>query len=151
PQSLPFNQAEQQARYAVSVLNETIELGAVSVGNPHAVLLVDDIQTADVARLGQALESHAVFPERVNVGFAQIMDRQHIALRVYERGAAETLACGTGACAAMAVLRLWQKVDDSVTVTLPGGDLLIQWDGQTDSPIWMSGPAVTVFEGEINV
>ncbi len=151
PQSLPFNQAEQQARYAVSVLNETVELGAVSVGNPHAVLLVDDIQTADVARLGQALESHAVFPERVNVGFAQIMDRQHIALRVYERGAAETLACGTGACAAMAVLRLWQKVDDSVTVTLPGGDLLIQWDGQTDSPIWMSGPAVTVFEGEINV
>ncbi|MCF6299340.1 MAG: diaminopimelate epimerase [Thiomicrorhabdus sp.] len=151
PQSLPFNQAEQQARYAVSVLNETVELGAVSVGNPHAVLLVDDIQTADVARLGQALESHAVFPERVNVGFAQIMDRQHIALRVYERGAAETLACGTGACAAMAVLRQWQKVDDSVTVTLPGGDLLIQWDGQTDSPIWMSGPAVTVFEGEINV
>ncbi len=151
PSSLPFNYADQQIKYSVPVLNDTIELGAVSVGNPHAVVLVEDIQTADVARLGQALESHAWFPERVNVGFAQIIDRQHITLRVYERGAAETLACGTGACAAMVVLRQWNLVEDSVTVTLSGGDLLIQWDGEPDSPIWMSGPAVTVFEGEINV
>ncbi len=151
PSSLPFNYADQQIKYSVPVLNDTIELGAVSVGNPHAVVLVEDIQTADVAHLGQALESHAWFPERVNVGFAQIIDRQHITLRVYERGAAETLACGTGACAAMVVLRQWNLVEDSVTVTLSGGDLLIQWDGEPDSPIWMSGPAVTVFEGEINV
>jgi len=150
PKSLPFNQSEQQARYRVAVLDESIELGAVSMGNPHAVMLVEDINTADVERLGAALESHVLFPERVNVGFVQKLDQAHVALRVYERGAAETLACGTGACAAMAVLRHWNLVDESVTVTLPGGDLRIRWDGDVQSPVWMSGPAVTVFEGEVS-
>ena len=151
PESLPFLQAEPQTDYTLEVLGESITLGAVSMGNPHAVLLVEDIQSAQVDRLGAAIESHECFPERVNVGFAQIIDRQHITLRVYERGAAETLACGTGACAAMAVLRAWNLVDESVTITLPGGDLLIRWSGQKEDSVWMSGPAVTVFEGEISV
>ncbi len=151
PQSLPFHQTAQQERYSLSVFDKPIELGAVSMGNPHAVLLVEDIQTAEVERLGKAIESHEQFPERVNVGFAQTIDRTHIALRVYERGAAETLACGTGACAAMVVLRQWGLIDESVTVSLPGGDLLIRWSGEWHDPVWMSGPAVTVFEGEINV
>ena len=150
PASLPFTQSVQQARYAVEVLGQAIVLGAVSMGNPHAVILVDDIDSVDVENLGAALESHELFPERVNVGFAQKVDESHIRLRVYERGAAETLACGTGACGAMSVLRNWDLVSDSVTVSLPGGDLQIQWDGQADSPVWMSGPAVTVFEGVMN-
>ncbi|BCN92669.1 diaminopimelate epimerase [Thiomicrorhabdus immobilis] len=149
PSSLPFLAYSRQDEYALSVLGETLLIGAVSMGNPHAVLPVDDINSAPVEKFGAAIESHSSFPERVNVGFAQRVDRNHIRLRVYERGAAETLACGTGACAAMVVLRQWQQVDDDVTVSLPGGDLLIQWNGQAGSPVWMSGPAVTVFEGEI--
>lgn len=149
PASLPFVQAEQQAHYRIDVNGEEVSLGAVSMGNPHAVLLVDDVQAAPVDLLGNALESHALFPERVNVGFAQKIDESHIQLRVYERGAAETLACGTGACAAMVVLRRWGLVNESVTVSLPGGDLVIHWQGHEDSPVWMSGPAVTVFEGSI--
>lgn len=149
PSSLPFLAEGMQQEYALNVLGETLLIGAVSMGNPHAVLPVDDIKTAPVEKFGAAIESHPMFPERVNVGFAQKIDNNHIRLRVYERGAAETLACGTGACAAMVVLRQWQQVDDEVTVSLPGGDLFIQWNGQSDSPVWMTGPAVTVFEGEI--
>jgi len=149
PSSLPFLAETQQEEYAINVLGETLLIGAVSMGNPHAVLPVDDVKTAPVEKFGAALESHPMFPQRVNVGFAQKIDKTHIRLRVYERGAAETLACGTGACAAMVVLRQWQQVGDEVTVTLPGGDLLIQWNGEKDSPVWMSGPAVSVFEGEI--
>lgn len=149
PRSLPFLAESQQEEYAINVLGETLLIGAVSMGNPHAVLPVDDVKTAPVEKFGAAVESHSMFPERVNVGFVQKIDKTHIRLRVYERGAAETLACGTGACAAMVVLRQWQQVSDEVTVTLPGGDLLIQWNGEEGSPVWMSGPAVTVFEGEI--
>ncbi len=157
PQSLPFLpplqqqiQAQQSTTYTLDVLGSSVTLGVVSMGNPHAVLAVEDINTAQVPQLGAALESHDAFPERVNVGFVQTIDRNHIALRVYERGAAETLACGTGACAAMVVLNRWGVVDDSVTVSLPGGDLLIQWGGEMHDSVWMTGPAVTVFEGEIS-
>ncbi len=149
PESLPFLNTNPQASYTLEVLGEPVTLGAVSMGNPHAVLLVEEVEVARVDTLGAAIESHDCFPERVNVGFAQKIDRQHIALRVYERGAAETLACGTGACAAMVILRAWGLVDESVTVTLPGGSLLIRWRGKEGDPVWMSGPAVTVFEGEI--
>lgn len=149
PQSLPFAMPTEQEQYALVVQGEAFEIGAVSMGNPHAVLRVTDIGAAAVEQIGAAIESHPAFPERVNVGFAERLSAHHIKLRVYERGAAETLACGTGACAAMVVFRNWGEVDDEVTVSLPGGELKIAWNGERTSPVWMSGPAVTVFEGEL--
>lgn len=151
PQALPFSANEQAESYELQVAEQLVTIGAVSMGNPHAVLEVEDIQQAPVDSLGPLMESHERFPERVNVGFAQVLSPAQIALRVYERGAAETLACGTGACAAMVVMRQWNKIEDSVTIHLPGGDLQIQWDGNPDSPVWMTGPAVSVFEGLIEV
>lgn len=151
PNRLPFDMPEEQDFYSVDVEHDTIYIGAVSIGNPHAVILVDDIHHAPVATLGERLESHFLFPERVNVGFAEVVSKSAINLRVYERGAAETLACGTGACAAMAVLRNRNEVADSVTVSLAGGDLIIEWNGDRNSPIIMTGPAETVFEGVINI
>jgi diaminopimelate epimerase len=150
PASLPFLAGEEQSRYQLAVGNEILEVGAVSMGNPHLVLQVADLEQAPVAELGPLLESHAMFPERVNVGFMQLVDAGHIRLRVYERGAAETLACGTGACAAVAVAHRWGMVNDEVTVTLPGGDLQIRWPGEGQA-LWMLGPAVTVFEGTIEL
>ncbi|RUM91612.1 MAG: diaminopimelate epimerase [Thiomicrospira sp.] len=149
PQALPFDMPLESAQYELDVDGERFEIGAVSMGNPHAVLRVADLGAAPVAEVGEKIESHRLFPERVNVGFAETLDRQHIKLRVYERGAAETLACGTGACAAMVVLRNLGEVEDVVTVSLPGGDLEIEWNGDKSSPVWMTGPAVHVFEGEI--
>ncbi|MDG4811989.1 diaminopimelate epimerase [Hydrogenovibrio sp. 3SP14C1] len=149
PQALPFDMPLESEQYELDVDGERFEIGAVSMGNPHAVLRVSDLGAAPVAEVGEKIESHRLFPERVNVGFAETLDRQHIKLRVYERGAAETLACGTGACAAMVVLRNLGEVDDVVTVSLPGGDLEIEWNGDKESPVWMTGPAVHVFDGEI--
>lgn len=149
PQALPFDMPLESEQYELDVDGERFEIGAVSMGNPHAVLRVSDLGAAPVAEVGEKIESHRLFPERVNVGFAETQDRQHIKLRVYERGAAETLACGTGACAAMVVLRNLGEVDDVVTVSLPGGDLEIEWNGDKSSPVWMTGPAVHVFDGEI--
>jgi diaminopimelate epimerase len=114
------------------------------------VLEVADIERAPVDSLGPQLESHPLFPERVNVGFMQVISKEHIRLRVYERGAAETLACGTGACAAMAVGHRWGLLADEVTVTLPGGELQIRWPGE-GAALWMIGPATTVFEGTIEI
>lgn len=151
PSSLPFIADEQAKTYSLEVAGEEVSIGAVSMGNPHAVIEVTDIDSAPVELLGAAIESHPRFPERVNVGFAQKLNEAHLKLRVYERGAAETLACGTGACAAMVVFKLWQKVFDEVTISLPGGDLSVRWDGEADSPVWMIGPATTVFEGEIQL
>jgi diaminopimelate epimerase len=123
-------------------------IGAVSMGNPHAVLVVDDVARAPVQQLGPAVESHPRFPRRVNVGFMAVRDRSHIDLRVYERGAGETLACGTGACAAVVAGHLQGLLDDTVTVRLPGGELVISWRGNTE-PVWMTGPATRVFDGRI--
>jgi diaminopimelate epimerase len=141
------------SRYEVALsTDEVVYFGAVSMGNPHAVLLVDDTATAEVDRLGTALQARRdIFPQSVNAGFAQVVSSDHIRLRVYERGAGETLACGTGACAAMAVCRAWGLVSDQVRVSLPGGDLLIRWSGQQDDVLWMTGPAVSVFDGIIEV
>lgn len=150
PRTLPFDAPAQAESYEIDALNQAWCIGAVSMGNPHAVLAVENITTAPVESLGAALESHARFTERVNVGFAQVISSQQIKLRVFERGAGETQACGTGACAAMAVMRLWGKVADKVTVSLPGGDLVIRWSGKTDEPLWMTGPVATVFEGELS-
>ncbi|MDX1795743.1 MAG: diaminopimelate epimerase [Hydrogenovibrio sp.] len=150
PNSLPFNVPTESDAYQLEVDGEMYEVGAVSMGNPHAVLRVTDIGSAPVETLGEKLESHPAFPERVNVGFAERQDASHIKLRVYERGAAETLACGTGACAAMVFYRKQNEVEDRVVVTLPGGTLTIEWDGDPAHPVWMTGPAVMVFDGEID-
>ncbi|WP_347710081.1 diaminopimelate epimerase [Thiomicrorhabdus sp. zzn3] len=149
PQSLPMESSVEKAVYELQVDGEVFEVGAVSMGNPHAVLRVTDISRAPVEKVGPLLEAHRAFPERVNVGFAERVDDTHIKLRVYERGAAETLACGTGACAAMVVYRNWGEVADEVTVSLPGGDLKVAWNGDRNAPVWMTGPAETVFEGEV--
>lgn len=150
PDALPFVVEVEQARYILAVNGNEVEIGAVSMGNPHAVLAVEDVATAPVAVLGPRLESHPRFPRRVNVGFMQVVSRRQLRLRVFERGVGETQACGTGACAAMAVAHLWGMVDDAVTVELPGGNLGIQWPGG-EAPLLMTGPAETVFEGTITL
>jgi len=149
PASLPFLVDNQAEIYNLMVNGAEYAIGAVSMGNPHAVLQVDDVDTADVTSLGRAIESHPQFPKRVNVGFMQIINKNEIRLRVYERGAAETLACGTGACAAVAVGRLLGKLNEQVTVQLPGGNLIIRWPGEGQK-LLMTGPATTVFQGQID-
>jgi diaminopimelate epimerase len=148
PADLPLIAAAEADEYALDAGGRTATVGAVSMGNPHAVLRVADLDSAPVAELGPAIERHPCFPERVNVGFMQVLDRRHIRLRVFERGAGETLACGTGACAAVAVGRRWGLLDETVAVDLPGGRLTIRWAGGT-APLWMTGPATSVFQGEI--
>ncbi len=149
PASLPMDVPDEQARYRIEVGGRSVEVGAVSVGNPHVLVRVDSVDEAPVEVLGPALESHPLFPERVNVGFAEVVDRRHVKLRVYERGAGETLACGTGATAAMVILRRWGVVDDEVEMQLPGGPLRIFWSGGADEPVWMSGPASWVYRAEL--
>jgi diaminopimelate epimerase len=134
--------------YTLEINRQLLQLGAASMGNPHALMLVDDIDTTDVANLGAAISTHPVFPEGCNVGFAQILDRGNIRLRVYERGSAETRACGSGACAAMCILRNAGKVDDTVTVTQTGGNLIISWTGG-QKPVIMKGIATHVFKGTL--
>jgi len=148
PQALPFD-AEGSPEYHELVVNgEKYAIGAVSVGNPHAVLLVDSVNEAPVNTLGPLIENHERFPQRVNVGFMEIVDRGHIRLRVYERGVGETLACGTGACAAVAVAIRNRLLDENVRAELRGGDLTIAWAG-VDNTLLMTGPAETVYEGRI--
>jgi diaminopimelate epimerase len=150
PDALPFLAPEQALEYLLEVDGKAVRIGAVSMGNPHAVLRVEDVDSAPVTTLGPRIERHPRFPRRVNAGFLQVVDRGHVRLRVYERGAGETLACGTGACAAVAVGRRWALLDEAVDVDLPGGRLRIRWEGE-GSPVWMTGPAVTVFEGTIEL
>jgi len=139
--------ASMQDGYEIALDRQTIGFGAVSMGNPHAVVEVQDIDTAPVATLGPALQSSAVFPQSANIGFAQVIARDRLRLRVFERGVGETLACGSGACAAAAVLMRRGKLDRAATVSLPGGDLQISWPDDAAEVI-MSGPAAFVFEGE---
>ena len=150
PAALPFQAEQQQLRYDLDVLGQTITISAVSMGNPHAVFRVDDTESAAVATLGPAITTHPRFTKGVNTGFMQIVDRGHIRLRVHERGAGETLACGTGACAAVVVGRSWNELDERVRVDLPGGQLLIRWQGE-GQPVLMTGPATHVFEGTIEL
>jgi len=150
PQSLPFIADAPAKLYTLETSAGELEISAVSMGNPHAVLQVEDIESADVERLGPEIERHPRFPQRVNVGFMQIISPEAIRLRVYERGAAETLACGTGACAAVAAGRQQGKLGDSVKVSLPGGELVIRWHGENE-PLYMTGPATRVFEGKISL
>jgi diaminopimelate epimerase len=148
PQEVPFEAAARAPVYTLEVDGERVELGAVSMGNPHAVLLVDDVDNAPVERLGPRIENHPRFPERANVGFMQVLDRGEVRLRVWERGVGETLACGSGACAAMVSGRLRGLLDERVRVHLRGGYLQIEWHGNAE-PVLMTGPAITVFEGQI--
>ncbi len=149
PNKIPFKAKQKEKTYILRAGDKTLFCGAVSMGNPHVVTVVDDIDTADVDHLGPLLESHERFPERVNAGFMQIVNRNKVRLRVYERGAGETQACGSGACGAVAVGILQGLLDPSVTVSLPGGDLHIQWKGP-GHPLFMTGPATHVFDGQLS-
>ena len=150
PRALPFDAQTEAQRYALEVPGGSVNIGAVSVGNPHAVVAVESLESAAVERLGPAIESHPRFPKRVNAGFMQIVDRSHIRLRVYERGAGETLACGTGACAAVAVGRRWGELDREVHVSVRGGELRVNWNGPGDN-VWLTGPAEVSFAGHVEV
>lgn len=148
PLDIPFHAPARATHYTVTVAGQDYTLGAVSMGNPHAVLVVDNVDTAPVATLGAQLERHPQFPARVNVGFMQVLNPEHIRLRVFERGVGETRACGTGACAAVAVGRVQGLLASAVQVDLPGGSLHITWSNATDA-VAMTGPATHVFAGEI--
>ncbi|MBG6249196.1 MULTISPECIES: diaminopimelate epimerase [Symbiopectobacterium] len=152
PQRVPFRAAKAEKTYILRASYNTVLCGVVSMGNPHCVIQVDDVDTANVETLGPVLESHERFPERVNVGFMQIVDSSHIRLRVYERGAGEgeTQACGSGACAAVAVGIQQGLLADEVRVSLPGGDLDIHWKGVWH-PLYMTGPATHVYDGFIHL
>ncbi|HWG00030.1 MAG TPA: diaminopimelate epimerase [Steroidobacteraceae bacterium] len=150
PRSLPFDAPAEAERYALEVAGGSVEIGAVSIGNPHAVIAVESVDAAPVERLGPAIERHARFPRRVNAGFMQIVGPRHIRLRVYERGAGETLACGTGACAAVAVGRRWGQLDREVHVSVRGGELRVNWNGPGEH-IWLTGPAEVSFAGYVEV
>jgi diaminopimelate epimerase len=145
PVSIAFDAAEAADLYELDLADATVTVSAVSMGNPHAVLWVDSIESAAVRTLGPRIETHPRFARRTNVGFAEIVSRSHVRLRVWERGVGETRACGTGACAAMAAGRQLGRLDDSVLIDLPGGRLRIDWPGP-GAPLWMTGPAVRVFE-----
>ncbi len=148
PTDVPFFATERAARYLIAADGVELEIAAVSMGNPHAVLMVEDVERAPVAHLGPLLERHGRFPNRANVGFMQILAPDHIRLRVFERGTGETRACGSGACAAVVAGRLWGLLWPNVRVDLPGGTLEIHWAGEGE-PVTMIGPATTVFEGWI--
>ncbi len=148
PGALPFDAQDEANVYQLDVAGEMVEISAISLGNPHAVLLVDDVDTAPVERLGPAIERHSRFPQRTNVGFACPITRSKIRLRVWERGVGETLACGSGACAAAVACHRLGRIDEEIEVELPGGIASVRWPGQ--GPVFLRGPAVTVYRGEID-
>jgi diaminopimelate epimerase len=150
PASIPLDAPIESLSYSIEVAEESVELGAVSIGNPHAVLRVEDVKSAPVARLGYAIERHPRFPRGANVGFMQILGAGHIALRVFERGVGETLACGTGACAAVAVGARQGLLEPDVAVELPGGTARVSWKGPGEHA-WLTGPAITVFSGVVDI
>lgn len=150
PADIPFSAEREAASYLLDLPDRSVTISALSMGNPHAVQIVEDIDNAPVASEGPLIEAHPRFPQRVNAGFMQIINARHIRLRVFERGSGETLACGTGACAAVVAGIRLGRLQSPVRVTTRGGDLDIRWDGDL-TPVWMTGPAVTVFEGELDI
>lgn len=150
PSAVPFRANKAEKTYIMRAAEQTILCGVVSMGNPHCVIQVDDVDTAAVETLGPVLESHERFPERANIGFMQVVKREHIRLRVYERGAGETQACGSGACAAVVVGIQQGLLAEEVRVELPGGRLDIAWKGP-GHPLYMTGPAVHVYDGFIHL
>jgi len=157
PDQVPFDASGLKrvgTRWPLEVAGRRIELAVLSMGNPHAVQTVSELETAPVASEGPLIERHPRFPKRVNAGYAQVVNRSNVRLRVWERGAGETLACGTGACAAVVSGIREGRLDDTVRVATRGGQLTIRWAGGENDPtrsVWMTGPAVTVFEGEIEI
>jgi diaminopimelate epimerase len=150
PPDIPFEASGRATTYALDVAGRQVEISALSIGNPHAVMLVDDVDEAPVRELGPLVEAHPRFPQQVNAGFMQVLSRQEIRLRVFERGVGETRACGSGACAAVVAGRIRGLLDEKVTVHLTGGDLEIIWAGESQ-PVMMTGPATRVFEGSIQI
>ena len=150
PRAVPFEASTRQPVYDLDVDGATVPVTVLSMGNPHAVQIVADAERAPVTTQGPKIEHHPRFPKRVNAGYMQVLDRSHIHVRVWERGAGETLACGTGACAAVVAGRLRGLLDEKVAVRVRGGTLQISWRGEGE-PVWMTGPAVRVFEGEIDL
>ncbi|CNI16479.1 diaminopimelate epimerase [Yersinia aldovae] len=150
PQTVPFKAIKAEKTYIFRAAEHTVLCGVVSMGNPHCIMQVDDVSVANVALLGPVLESHERFPERANIGFMQVVSREHIRLRVYERGAGETQACGSGACAAVAVGIQQELLSEEVHVELPGGSLHISWKGP-GHPLYMTGPATHVYDGFIHL
>lgn len=150
PTEVPIKAEQRQDSYQANVDGHSYHFSALSMGNPHGVLIVDDVTTAPVLALGASMESHDIFPEKANIGFMQINDRQDISLRVFERGSGETIACGSGTCAAVVAGIQAGLLDNKVTAHLSGGDLTIQWPGE-GHPVMMTGPAQTSFEGVINI
>ncbi len=150
PEKIPFSASQQASSYEIDVDGEQVKIGVVSMGNPHAVVQVDDINNAPVDILGPKLEKHSMFPNKANIGFMQVLNPHHIALRVYERHVGETSACGTGACAAVAVGQAQGLLDKRVTVDLPGGSLQIECENNA-APVMMTGPAQYSFEGSLNL
>ncbi|MEM8563300.1 MAG: diaminopimelate epimerase [Pseudomonadota bacterium] len=150
PAAIPFLAEQESPSYTLNLADRSLEIGAVSMGNPHAIVRVDSVQVAPVAELGSQIEIHPDFPNRVNAGFMEVVAADHIRLRVFERGVGETLACGSGACAAVVygVVQGW--LSDVVTVELPGGKLSISWAGR-GNPVIMTGPTAVVFEGSIRI
>jgi len=150
PDEIPFIAEKRTTTYPLDINGKQVEISALSMGNPHAVQLVPDIDQAPVLTEGALIEGHVRFPQRVNAGYFQVVDRHHIRLRVYERGAGETLSCGTGACAAVVAGIQRGLLESPVTVRFRNGDLDVSWEGK-NRPVWMTGPAVAVFEGEIEL
>ena len=150
PANIPLHVNEKSENYSLKLGKKEIVFGATSIGNPHAVIIVDDVDLASVKTIGDFLQKNGMFPEGVNVGFVQILDRKNIKLRVYERGVGETLACGSGACAAVAVAYQQGHLEEVVNVELRGGHLMLRWEGD-EQPIYMSGFVETVYEGEIEL
>ncbi len=158
PERIPYLSQSNELVQPLQVGGQTVQITAVSMGNPHAVQVVADVEAAPVTTQGPLIERHAAFPKRVNAGFMEVVNRGHIRLRVWERGAGETLACGTGACAAVVAGIRRGLLDSPVRVTTHGGDLTIGWDGADNAAsqaepavVWMTGPAVKVFDGEIDL
>ena len=150
PRALPFEAEREAPSYHLELPDGPVEFGAVSIGNPHAVIRVRAVGDAPVDTVGPAVENHPRFPRRVNVGFLEIAAPDHVRLRVFERGVGETQACGTGACAAVAVGRRHGPLAEEVRVDVPGGRLIVQWPGPGE-PIWLTGPAETAFEGHVDI
>jgi diaminopimelate epimerase len=150
PDAIPFVAERRSLTYPLQLPGQVLEISAVSMGNPHAVTFVEDLKQLDLETIGPLIENHSDFPKRVNAGFIEIQSRNEAHVRVFERGTGETLACGTGACAAVVAGRLRGLLDNSVHVKLPGGSLMIEWAGE-GHPVMMTGPATTVFHGQITI